>query len=236
MGKRVYGEGELALLEEMQSIAEELDDETDLGDYGYDREWADAFSDWDTRVYNIELLRENVARVRGRWLADQRIDYRDRPGPPPSLPGVLERLDRHVTLEQADESGPGCFVFPPPPRTPGERDWRREARQILGGRKISDGMIRVRFDGPLAMDLALGDDGGDRPDLDNLAYKALAAFEEIYLRGDADVVQSFRAYTVPGRRRVRMRILPVERLERLDDALVEARELQLEEAASRRRV
>jgi hypothetical protein len=230
-----YDEGVLATLEDMQALAEELEEDDDLYAYEFPAEMLDAFADWETRVSHIEQLRASIATARGRRLVDQRMDYFDRPGELPMLEAELNDLDRAVEVVRSADAGPGCFVLPPPPRRSGELDWPLEARRVMAGQRVADRMIEVRFGGALGLDVALGHDAGERPDLDNLAYQAVAAFEEVYAPHERGLVQSFRAYTQRGHRRVRLRVLPRERLELLDATLVEARALQLEEAASRHR-
>jgi hypothetical protein len=192
-----------------------------------DRETRDA-----VRVH----LEEAVAGARGDWLTDQGFDARDRPGPTPAW--LEETIARDLAdVVQLSDTGPGCFVLPPPPELetrPGETKWDRRAAQMIASQARHGPWFRARFRGPVVIDVALRGTAGRRNDVDNVAHTLLRA-TRLALGNDLPLM-GYRVYRQSWPTNdVRVRLMPKIRLEALAASMDQARALARNERAERAR-
>lgn len=234
-----YEEGVLAVIERLDAEEEQAFEEDEDEDFypevgESDRELADP----QLRESLGPELRRNIGHAIGRKLTNQGFDSRDRPGPPP---GWLEEVIANDLgdVEHQSTAHPGCFTLPPPPegrRKDGEPTWDLAVRRTFFARYGAPWEWgRALFGEPLALDIAVC--GGVAPshDLDNLAHRVMAAFSDVF-RAAFPSMGGYRVYRVAqGMPEVRVRGIPVIRLQLLRDSLGQAEELILAERAERSR-
>lgn len=195
------------------------------------------FTDRQVRAYNRELLVESIAHARGRWLCDQGIDSRDRPGPAPAWRREAHRLDTADLLTLPD-SGPGCFMLPGPRtgrRASGEHPWQWHLESAIRLQLSAHHMTGARFSEPIALDIALGGDCAKHADVDNFAHTITRAFSKVLHRSPPEI-GGYRAYRLEtGEPRVRVRLMPQSRLRMLDEAIEQGRVLVHDRRTERRR-
>jgi hypothetical protein len=231
---------EEALLDRLRDLDAETEAQLEEDPDGFvDLELSDAeqeFADPDDRERLEEFLVESIAQAHGRSLGDQGFDVRDRPGPEPAWLGEVDRDSPAEVIELAD-TGPGCFLLPPPPvvKTPkGQRPWDENIRLQFARRRV-EGWGTLRFGGPLALDIALRGRAGQNADLDNVANRIVAAFRSAFAFAEPQV-DGYRVYRKSAPMdEIRVRVLPIGRMLRLVDAMREAEKLIRKERASRRR-
>jgi hypothetical protein len=193
------------------------------------------FADYEVRAATREHLEDTIAHSRGRWLCDQALDSRDRPGKEPVWQDAAHELDTAEVLKLSD-GGPGHLLVPPPPlrsRQPGEQGWLWHVERALWRQLTPNHMTAVRFSGPVALDIAFRGGCADHADIDNLAGKVVAAFSQV-LQHPPNVA-GYRAYRLDGEPVVRVRVMPATRLRVLADAMERGRTLVRSERSERLR-
>jgi hypothetical protein len=234
-----YDESLLARIAEIN--AEEvvaLDEDEDAGYWPDLASSEDGLADPDLRESLAAHLKENIGLTLGRKLTDQGFDAHDRPGLPPAFLNEVAAADL-AELERQPLDHPGCFRLPPPPerkRCDGEAPWRQGVRRAFAARLVPPhDWGRALFGEALAFDVAvLGGAAADH-DLDNLTHTLIGAFNEVFAHAEP-LITGYRAYRAQAERpEVRLRVLPVARLQLLSQSLARSEELILVERASRSR-
>jgi hypothetical protein len=221
----VYDEDLLRTLDELDAqMQEQLADDPDaVVDYDglcFDRELADPEIRDDARA----ALEPRTAEARARWLADQSIDARDRPGNPPAWIAEVRNSDLADILT-VDDATPGSFILPAPRPAAGTlKAWRSHVRTIFAQRIQQGQWARARFPEPIALDIALRGDAAKFKDVDNRAAEIITLFEDAFSPTKA-TIGGYRVYRLPDSPEsdIRVRILPISRLRELASRLGEAR-------------
>lgn len=194
------------------------------------------FADPGDRERTQEFLVGSIALARGRLLADQGFDVRDRPGPEPAWLGEVDG-ESPADIVELPDAGPGCFLLPAPAlaKTPaGQPSWDDVVLQRFERRRL-EGWWTVRFGGPLALDIALRGHAAPDADVDNVAKRIVAAFRSAFAPAEPQV-DGYRAYRqVASTDDVRVRVMPIGRMLCLVRAMRRAETVIRSERASRRR-
>jgi hypothetical protein len=138
-----------------------------------------------------------------------------------SFLSVAKKLHRHWPG--------GVFHLPPPVAHASSEQWDRDARAAIEAERARWAGFRPAPDARLAMDMAVRDTEAAALDLDNLAHRVLAAFEDAYCEGSKGIVVRYRAYRAAGNgpalcvqifNAAKMRLLD-ERIDAAQDELLE---------------
>jgi hypothetical protein len=194
-------------------------------------------ADKDVRDQAAFALASSIALSLGRKVTDQGFDARDRPGGSPAwLQEVIADDLADVGL-QGDEH-PGCFSLPPPPgkHQGAGQSWGSLVAEQFGLRYGAPTRWgAARFGEPLALDISIRGGAAPRTDIDNLAHEVIKHFLKVF-RSAEPRVDGYRVYRVQfGEPGVRVRVLPIVRLQLLRDSLRLALDALLTERSERRR-
>jgi len=145
---------------------------------------------------------------RSRLLLDNFFGPADRPGP---LPDDAPRFADSLRIEAGcrppasayldhllHRHWPGGVFHLPPPAPHDTEQWQRDARAAIDAQRARWAGFRPGPDARLAIDLAVRDTDAASLDLDNLASRVLAAFEDAYCQGRKGIVVRYRAYRAAG--------------------------------------
>lgn len=234
-----YERGVLAILDELDAEEQDqLEEDPDADVYLDVPSSYPEFHDWEVRESTRAYLEASIASALGNRLCDQTLDSRDRPGPPPAWRQEAQDLDTADVLFLSDE-GPGCILLPPPPRKAQrghEPPWQAQVAQRMRYQRATSHMHTIQFPGALSLDIAFRGGCADHADVDNLAHRIIAAFEDAWAGGDPPNVASYRAYRLEADVcDVRVRVMTQGRLLSLHRAMERGREFLQKDRAVRRR-
>jgi hypothetical protein len=197
-------------------LDERRDDEAGSGAYG--------LVDAELAATMRGFREDRILELRTKLLLDQRPMSRDRPGPDQQeRDDALARelglsVDPFPTYEL-----PGAFDLPVPVLGSAGRAWERAVADRMVDHRARWRALPDVIEEPLALDMAVRGDSGEM-DIDNLAHRVLAAFENHYCGSQRGTVAAYRAYRAAGdETSVRVLVMTERRLRQLDELITGVR-------------